>query len=148
VTLYLLAEPLGQTLEAFRALGQRLRAADRFHLHRRSHLSGAMEVSSMAAAPRALVSAEAVPYRPSTGAHVRLTREAAPPAASLLTVPGVAGAWTFTGMDMHLTWCWLDDDPIAAGEAITSTAPAPPGALFDATLHTIDPRGPWDWFDC
>jgi hypothetical protein len=147
VTLYLLAEPLEQTLEAFRGLGRRLRAEDRFHLHRRSHLSGAMEVRSMRAAPRVVVSAEAVPYRPNTGAHVRLTQDATPPVASLLNVPGVAGVWTFAGMDMQLTWCWLDDDPIAVSEAINGTAPPPPTARFSATLHTIDPRGPWDWFD-
>jgi hypothetical protein len=147
VTLYLLAEPIEQTLEDFRALGQRLRTEGRFHLHRRSHLSGAMEVGAMRAAPHALVSAEAVPYRPNTGAHVRLTQDTTPPVASLVTLPGVAGVWTFAGMDMQLTWCWLDADPVEVSEAINLTAPAPTSARFDATLHTIDPRGPWDWFD-
>lgn len=147
VTLYLLAEPLEQTLAAFRSLGRRLRAEDRFHLHRRSHLSGAMDVRSMHAAPRALVSAEAVPYRPNTGAHVCLTRDGAPPVERLLSVPGVAGVWTFTGMDMSLTWCWIDDDPTDVSDAIRDAAPTPPGALFTGTLHTIDPHGSWDWFD-
>src|SRR5580704_5825210 len=70
MTLYLMGEPVDATLEEFRALGGTLRESGRFHTHRRSHLSGPFVVSGAAAAPRVLVSAEAVPYRPNRGVYV------------------------------------------------------------------------------
>ncbi|HLN42868.1 MAG TPA: hypothetical protein VK215_10465 [Acidimicrobiales bacterium] len=117
MTLYLMGEPLDTTLEEFRALGGTLRDAGRFHGHRRSRLSGPFTVTGMAAAPRVLVSAEAVPYRPNRGVYVVVREGAtipeggpaapvAPPrgtvgdegrlAAALLEVDGVAGTWTFS----------------------------------------------------
>ncbi len=153
VTLYLLAEPLEETLTAFLALGQELHRADRFHLHRRSHLSGPLRVAGAAAAPRVLVSPAAVPYRPAAGVHVRVERATSPTADldDLVGIDGVAGAWGFAGdarlsppavRDLAVTWCWLDDDPAAVAPRLRVDS----DALFVGTLETIDPRGPWDWF--
>ena len=164
VTLYLLAEPLGETLDRFQALARQLRAADRFHQHRTAHLAGPLPVSGMHVAPRVSISAEAVPYLPGTGIHVRVTpahAEAGRPEA-LVDLPGVGGAWTFGHgrdgdgdgagalADLHVTWCWLDGDPAAAAAAIDEVAPPPPTDApvhFTGTLAAVDPHGPWDWFD-
>src|SRR6476469_747811 len=57
VTCYLMSEPIDETLEGFFALGAELRRRDRFHEHRRAHLTGPFAVGDTAAAPEALVSA-------------------------------------------------------------------------------------------
>jgi hypothetical protein len=122
VTLYLMGEPLDQTLEQFRDLAVQLRAQGRFHQHRHSHLSGPLALVDARSAPRALVSAEAVPYRPNRGVYVvvrdcprhqggaaatavsDVVSEGSPDGAAsgeaelarrLLDVGGVAGVWTF-----------------------------------------------------
>jgi hypothetical protein len=69
-TLYLLAEPVEQTLEEFLALGARLRAEGRFFEDRRAVLAGPLRLADVRAAPAALVSAETVPFRPSRGIYV------------------------------------------------------------------------------
>lgn len=167
VTLYLLSEPVDETLADFRALGRRLREADRFHLHRTSHLSGPLRVESCAAAHRVLVSGEAIPYRPSTGVHVRVERGTGgasavrgdDASAALLDVPGVAGVWTFAGdpavsppalVSLRATWCWLDGDPAEVAAAIERTSvvgAARAESIFSRVLVTVDPFDPWDWFD-
>ncbi len=50
-TLYLMAEPLAETLDAFYALGRELGAEGRFFEHRRSRLAGALRVVDAVAAP-------------------------------------------------------------------------------------------------
>jgi len=116
MTLYLMGEQVDTTLEDFHALGQHLRDAGRFHGHRRSRLSGPFAVTGQQAAPRVLVSAEAVPYRPNRGVYV-VVRDLDSPAATasgsptsrrsgaevqdgrlataMLEHDGVAGVWTF-----------------------------------------------------
>jgi hypothetical protein len=123
VTLYLMTDPVAETLERFAALGARLHAEGRFFDRRRSHLSGPFEVETARAAPRVLVSPAAVPYRPGTGIYVVVVETEAPdpseeapapseeapapseeaPAPSeeapaptpLLGLAGVAGVWSF-----------------------------------------------------
>ncbi len=153
VTLYLLAEPIEHTLVEFQALARSLRDLGRFHEHRTSHLSGPLAVESWRAAGRTHISGEAVPFRPCTGVHVRLDRMEDSVAAPKLDVPGVAGVWTFVGHQdlsppelrpLRATWCWLDGDPAATAEATGGMANP---AVFSGTLATVDPRGPWDWFE-
>jgi hypothetical protein len=133
VTLYLMAEPLDEAVRGFFALAGELRAAGRFHEQRTSHLSGLAPVVSAAAAPRALVAPEVVPYRPHRGVHVSL--------GSGAFGGDAAGTWTFDLEGAPLVVSWLDGDPQA-------TAPeSEPGARFSAVAHTIDPFGPWDWFE-
>jgi hypothetical protein len=154
VTLYLLAEPVDETIAEFFALAGELRAADRFHEHRTAHLAGPAAVTASSAAPRALVSAAAIPSRPSTGVHVRVEPAATPSTAiALADAPGVAGVWTFTGDGrspatdgLRFTWCWLDGDVDETARALVAVPPAD-GASFVATLVPVDPRGRWDWFD-
>jgi hypothetical protein len=158
LTLYLMAAPVQETIDVFFRLADELRALDRFHLHRTAHLAGALAVTATYAAPRALVSAEAIPYRPNRGVHVRVEPRDQPggaSAAELVAVPGVAGAWELSGdapyasrstRDQRITWCWLD----ASADGVAARLhdlPAAPGATFVATAEAVDPWGSWGWFD-
>ena len=124
MTLYLMGEPLDATLEEFHALGQHLRDAGRFHTYRRSRLSGPLSVTGQRAAPRVLVSADAVAFRPNRGVYVvvrdcdrsgetgpgtpgpgprrrrrpersRVETEDGRLGAAMVEHDGVAGVWTF-----------------------------------------------------
>ncbi len=174
VTLYLMTQPVEETLDEFLALGQRLRSLGRFHEHRRSHLSGPLQVLEANAAPSALISGEAVPYRPHRGVFVIveapdgagddarerwLHREWTP---SVLDVEGVAGVWSFATSPRlnRLVWepgnrriavVYLEDDPMSVTGAL---APLVEARWRDGTvqpqyagpLETITPWQ-WDWFD-
>ena len=148
VTLYLMTEPIEETLTDFRALAVELREKDRFHLHRTSHLAGALAVTSCHASAAALVSSAAVPFRPNRGVHVVLTEG---DADAVVEQAGVAGAWVLRA-DEHsppelrnttAVWYWLDDDPAVVAPQLTRVG----GAYFSATFATVDPWSAWDWFD-
>ncbi len=70
LTLYLMSDPLAETLASFAALGRHLHEAGRFHEQRRSLLSGPFAAVWAYAAPRVLVSPAVVPFRPCTGVYV------------------------------------------------------------------------------
>jgi hypothetical protein len=176
VTCYLMAEPVERTLREFMERGRHLHALGRFHRHRTSHLSGPFNVLECAAAPRALISAEAVPYRPNRGIYVVVEEPQdrsqlddytrwlhAEHHRTLLDVPGVAGLWTFatstsyrdqpwdTG-DRRVTVIWLDDAPLAVAAKLDA-ADAPRRArgdvarvLFAGPFESIVPWQ-WDWFE-
>ncbi len=172
VTLYLMGEPVDATLEEFRALGESLSEAGRFHQHRRSRLSGPFSVTGVHAARRVLVSADAVPYRPNRGIYVVVrdgrqgrpgeTDEDALLAAALLDSSGVAGVWTFAADDRFdghgwrtgdktITVCYLDAEPLTVSPALGDIVRGAIGqssrtALFAGPLETITPWS-WDWFD-
>jgi hypothetical protein len=167
VTLYLMTEPVEATLDDFGALGATLREVGRFHQHRRAHLSGPFEVASVDVAPRVLISAEAVPYRPNLGAYVVVedlpSDGPAPDAidtATLLDLPGVAGVWTFVSdQERRKAWhpgrrrvtvCFLDSHPLTVAPSIgevVSGGRSPAGSVIHAgPLETVVPWR-WDWFD-
>ena len=154
VTLYLLADPITETVAEFFALARELRAKDRFHEHRTAHLSGPLVVVERLSAPRALVSPDAVPFRPNRGVHVRLGGRDDAWARAAIEVPGVAGAWTFSADDnsppglagSHATWCWLDEPPALVAPRLSGLSESAE-LRFTATLAAVDPWGPWDWFD-
>jgi len=116
------------------------------------------------ASPRVALSAEAVPYRPHRGIHVRLDEVADPHGpwfegehlAALAALPGVAGAWTFRrgpvagGAGEHrITVAWLDAEPLDATAAIATLPEPRAGSVrrcFDGPLASIEPYR-WDWFD-
>ncbi|MFM8303068.1 MAG: hypothetical protein ACKOA9_02030 [Actinomycetota bacterium] len=145
MTLYLMADPVDTTLRDFMEVGQQLRALGRFHLKRRAAVSGPLQWLDAHAAPRVLVSAEAVPYRPNRGVYVIVEEPVADAdpadadawvrdlhehwAGAVCAVPGVAGIWQFaTSPRLHgagwsdggrrITVCYLDDEPLAVAEAI------------------------------
>ncbi len=167
VTLYLMTEPVEETLEQFQALGGQLRAVGRFHQHRRALLSGPFDVETTAAAPRVLISAEAVPYRPNRGAYI-VVQDTTPGSAgtgsvdtdALLDCPGVAGVWSFIcGTEGRGPWrpgqrrvtvCFLDAEPVdvsASLDDVVKRRSANPGAVIHAgPVETVAPWR-WDWFD-
>ena len=177
LTCYLMAEPIEQTIEEFFDLGARLHELDRFHRHRRAHLTGPFRIHNSLAAPRVLVSAAAVPFRAHRGLYVvveepresdgfaEVERElVAEHESAMLDVVGVAGVWTFaTPIDMtsrrwspgarRITVCWLDDDPLAVAARLAPIE-VDHRERFDSISRVIF-AGPfetitpweWDWFD-
>jgi hypothetical protein len=145
MTLYLMTEPLGETLDEFMDLGQQLYSLGRFHLHRRAHLSGPHQWLDAHAAPRVRIAAETLPYRPNRGIYVTVEehkRDAEP--AELLEwvqrwheswaerwahVEGVMGSWSFatspslrsprwTPGDRRITVHYLDGDPLKVADRV------------------------------
>ena len=172
VALYLIADPVPETLVEFDEVGHRLGEQGRFHRQRRSHLFGAWHLLETAVAPRVLISADAVPYRPCRGiytiveedpgddAWVQRTHTSSVPA--LLAVPGVVGVWSFATSPLwhnpqwktgrsRITVCWLDADPCTVAEAM---APVVRGRWDGAAVRPLL-AGPWEtitpwewsWFD-
>jgi hypothetical protein len=174
VALYLMTEPVQATLDEFAKLGRRLAELGRFHKQRHSHLFGAWHLLEGAASPRVLISAEAVPYRPSRGIYVIVEEPTGPDddwaqwvhreqVPAMLEVPGVVGAWSFATTPLYhndswetrrsrVTVCWLDDDPITVAGALDPVAAtrwagdAPVRPLLAGPLETIAPWE-WAWFD-
>jgi hypothetical protein len=148
VTLYLITEPVEETLIEFQAWGRELYKRGRFHLHRRSLLSGPFELRDSAAAPRVLISAAAVPYRPHLGVYVTVDEvpaadAGAPDLDALCAAPGVAGAWSFADAEHRVTIAWLDGAPL---EVASSFALAGAPTVFAGPFETITPWE-WDWFE-
>ena len=137
------------------------------------------------AAPRVLVSPEALPFRPNLGMRLTLTQVAEPHSLAaersnrwhdtvgmpiLLTLPGVAGGWTFSfshtqrpataplqgGADrapasLRLRLLFLDEDPVEAEHAIRiqedawaqeATSPSET-VLLSGPLRAITPWKDW-----
>ncbi len=105
---YLMADPITATLTEFAQLGRRCAEAGRYPERATSFLLGALHLQRSYAAPSAVVSAEAVPFRPHRGVEL-LVESPAPdgdPAAwlrwhhgehvpELLAADGVAGVLVF-----------------------------------------------------
>jgi hypothetical protein len=142
VTLYLMTEPIDETLTSFMAWGRELARRGRFHQHRRALLSGPFDLVDMAVAPRVSISRAAVPYRPHHGVYVQVDEGRHPAGlGGLCELDGVAGAWSFANDEHTITVAWLDAAPLE----VNWPAPGAP-ALFAGPFETITP-GEWDWFD-
>jgi len=138
VTCYYMTEPVDRTLVDFVDWGAQLRALGRFHLHRKAHMGGPFLFLKGYAAPRVLISPEALPYRPKRGVIVHVT-DLVDPAAEpevnawldrvhhpdLVALPGVAGLWTFVSRGeagsafeagnpagRRISLLYLDEDPV------------------------------------
>jgi hypothetical protein len=136
LTMYLMTEPVQETLDEFAEVRERLAKLGRFYEHRRARLSGAWVFLEALAAPRSLVAPEVIPYRPNRGIYV-VVDEPLPDTSSvdeylrlrhtdhfprLLEIPGVAGIWSFATR----RWAF----------AKSEGPPADPGAQ-DATRITV-----------
>ncbi|HKY65870.1 MAG TPA: hypothetical protein VJM49_05850, partial [Acidimicrobiales bacterium] len=85
------------------------------------------DLAGTAAAPRALVGADVIAWRPARGVFLLVERGATSP-ASLVDVPGVAGVWWYRGASdqpagadvdgLQISYCYLDDDPVATAERL------------------------------
>ncbi|WP_445167755.1 hypothetical protein ACTXG7_28900 [Mycolicibacterium sp. Dal123E01] len=87
---------------------------------------GVYDVHTRKAATRVKVGADILPWWPITGVYLLLEQEQPP---ELTHVDGVAGAWTATTADVdpklanapaghYLTYCFLDDDPVAVADRL------------------------------
>ncbi len=163
MTLYLMTEPVERTLREFMQLGRDLYKVGRFHLHRRSQLSGPFPLLGETVAARVLISAEAVPYRPNLGVYVEV--EALPDGGhsgsddpdleahrgALCSQPGVVGAWSFADERYRMTVSWLDVPPLEVAVRLEPIVEArrkasPTRTVFAGPLEAITPWQ-WDWFD-
>lgn len=142
VVCYLMGDPPDTTLDEFIALGRTLADKGRYPEAVPSRQLGAYELLAAHAAPRALVSADVVPWRPNLGIYLLVEkindRASAGPflqdvqrefLPALLDVPGVAGVWWFgtspryrrdgfTTGDYRITVCYLDSEPEEVGAAL------------------------------
>jgi len=118
---------------------------------------GVYDVQSKSAAPRVKVGADVLPWWPIFGVYLLLERGDAP-ADRLLDVDGVAGVWSAASQAVDakmasakagqsITYCFLDDDPIAVAErlrpALEKRWSDGVEALIAAPFHTIVPYE-WD----
>jgi hypothetical protein len=113
-------------LEVGRALTEALRQVGRIPEMLPSVEAAVWRLDGITAAPQIKVGADVLPWWPSRGVYVLIERGAAP-AGDLTEVPGVGGAWwaSLTQLQVglepfntddrrQLTYCFLDDDPVAA----------------------------------
>lgn len=159
VVAYLFADPVEDGLATFFALGADLRAADRMPVRLPLVELAGYHLAGKASAPRVLVGADVLPWRPCRGVYLLLERSAPPTAVEhLLDVAGVAGAWSYDGSSSlhprlaatdgaHLTVAYLDEDPAEVGHALAtmlrdrwSTGDVVP--LLAAPFVTVVP---WAW---
>ena len=110
------------------------------------------------AAKRIKAGADVLPWWPVRGVYL-LLEQGSGALDGLVDVDGVAGAWTATSLPVearlasapagqNLTYCFLDDDPIAVAERLRSVLPARWDVhgiepLFAAPFHAVVPYE-WD----
>jgi hypothetical protein len=143
VVLYLMGNPVDETLDEFFTLGRHLAELGRYSHALPSEYRGGLRLLETIAAPRVLVSAEVIPFRPHRGVYLiveqpdgtmaqdgfiqRLHTDILP---ALVEVPGVAGVWTyatspeirrpmFSEGRYRFTVCYLDDEPATVGERLS-----------------------------
>jgi hypothetical protein len=135
-------EPFTRLTEALRAAGRKP-YMDGHHGRQEVRVlpqleMGLYEVDGMAAASRIKIGAEVLPWWPLQGGYI-LVERGKTPAWELTEVAGVGGAWwgstvqadaglsaevnemadadLVTG-NLHITYCFLDDDPVATAERL------------------------------
>lgn len=138
VVQYLFAEPVDDALDRFFPLGGALRKIGRMPVLLPRVQVGGWTLERTVAAPRVLVGASVLPWRPTAGVYVLIERvgdgaddstEGRPEA--LVAVPGVAGVWSWTGAaprherldstdGLRMAVCYLDDEPLTVASALAS----------------------------
>jgi len=89
---------------------------------------GVYAVARKVAAPRVKIGADVLPWWPTKGVYLLLEKAVNPP-ADLVDVDGVGGAWSVASQDVDgrlasaragqmLTYCFLDDDPVATADRL------------------------------
>jgi len=129
VVQYLFAEPVDAALDRFFPLGAALAGNGRMPMALPRVQVGGWELDGRLAADRVLVGAAVLPWRPASGVYLLVERcdgtGSQRPASleALVRVPGVAGAWSFSGAEprhrrlastagLGMTVCYLDRSPV------------------------------------
>ncbi|AKK30021.1 hypothetical protein [Mycobacterium sp. EPa45] len=115
---------------------------------------GVYDVESRRAADRVKIGADVLPWWPAKGVYLLLERGDGP-TDHLLDIDGVAGTWTARALDVDaklanapsgqsLTYCFLDDDPVAVAERLQpALRQRATEVLLAAPFHTLVPHE-WD----
>jgi hypothetical protein len=169
---YLVTDPVQQTHDDFMELGPRLAELGRFPVHRPTLQLTMPALLRWYAAPRVLISAEVVPFRPHRGVMLIIEQPGQPDPAQwlqwlhsehypvLLDVPGVAGVWMYGSTDtwklhsrcqgdpQYTTVVYLDEDPLAMAKAVTPVleqrwASGAVQPLFAGPLRTMTQWDAW-----
>lgn len=88
--------------------------------------NGYLRLAGKVAAPKAIVGADVIPWRPARGVYLIVEEGSASP-ANLVDVEGVAGIWWHHGgppprpgfrdnTGLQLTYCFLDHDPVETAQ--------------------------------
>jgi hypothetical protein len=150
---YMFSDAAG--LKPFSDLGQSLGRGGRMPYLLPAVERGAYRLQGIAAAPRIKVGADVLPWWPAKGVYVLIERGEAP-AADLIDVPGVGGAWWGTGIPgaqgsggapntgLQFTYCFLDGDPAETAAQLRPAlqqrwASRGVSALLAAPFHVLDP---------
>jgi hypothetical protein len=112
------------------------------------------DLAGKVAASAAVAGADVIPWRPSLGVYLIIENGHAPVDA-LAEVAGVAGVWWYhggvapdpygtDGRGRQITYCYLDDDPVATGERLGEAmrqrwAPGDVEGLLAAPFQTVVP---------
>ena len=166
VVCYLMGNPVDETLDEFFILGRQLAEQGRLSLSLPSQYLGGLRLLEAVASPRALVSAEVVPFRPHRGVYViidepdgsvpqdeALQRIHADILPELVALPGVAGAWSyatsprirrpaFSEGRLRIVVCYLDEDPATVGARLSPVvdrrwSSVPSRLLLAAPLESV-----------
>ena len=156
VMTYFFTDPGG--LDAFTDLAAALRGAGRMLPLLPPVERGVYEVQRKVAAPRVKIGSDVLPWFPLRGAFL-LVERGTTPSTDLVDVEGIAGVWSASALNVDaslastqpgqwITYCFLDDDPVAtaqrlqpvlqAGWSESGTEP-----LLAAPFHVVVPYE-WD----
>jgi hypothetical protein len=119
---------------------------------------GVYEVQRKAAAPRVKIGSDVLPWLPVRGVFL-LVEQGAFPSTDLLEVAGIAGLWSASALKVEarlattqpgqwITYCFLDDDPVATAERLQPVLQAKwsesgTEPLLAAAFHVVVPYE-WD----
>jgi hypothetical protein len=117
-----------EALAPFLQLGGALRDAGRMPLLLPNLGMMTADLAGTAAAPRAVVGADVIPWRPAHGIYLMI-EQGVVAAGHLIDVPGVAGVWWYHGLPpstaanvdargWQITYCYIDEDPVAVGKLL------------------------------
>jgi len=113
---------------------------------------GVYAVARKVAAPRVKIGADVLPWWPTKGVYLLLEKAVNPP-ADLVDVDGVGGAWSVASQDVDgrlasaragqmLTYCFLDDDPVATADRLRPVLAARWQQERNQSGASGDPRQP------
>lgn len=156
VMTYFFTDPGG--VDAFTDLGAALRGAGRMLPLLPPVERGIYEVQRKVAAPRVKIGSDVLPWLPIRGVFL-LVERGSTPSTDLVDVEGIAGAWSASALNVAarlastrpgqwITYCFLDDHPVATAQRLQSVlksgwSESGTEPLLAAPFHLVVPYE-WD----